>query len=95
MAKVDLLFNVLENNWYNICRVLENIKEIAVMSKVLIYVFPESRVALLYFRTFKIRTLLEVKREIYSCALEPCSTDSLGHQHHAKKVSPEIALHLK
>ena len=37
MAKVDLLFNVLENNWYNICRVLENIKEIAVMSKVLYF----------------------------------------------------------
>ena len=35
MAKVDLLFYVLENNWYNFCRVLENIKEIAVMSKVL------------------------------------------------------------
>ena len=35
MAKVDLLFNVLENNWYNICRVLENIKEITVMCKVL------------------------------------------------------------
>ena len=35
MAKVDFLFNVLENNWYNICRVLEIIKEIAVMSKVL------------------------------------------------------------
>ena len=52
-------------------------------------------VVLLYFRTFKIRTSLKVKCEIYSCALEPRSTDSLGHQHRAKKLSPEIALHLK
>ena len=37
----------------------------------------------------------EVKCEIYSCALEPRSTDSLGHQHRAKKLSPEIALHSK
>ena len=36
-SKVDLLFNVLENNWYNICRVLEIIKEIAVMSKVIYF----------------------------------------------------------
>ena len=35
MAKVDLLFNILENNWYNICRVLENIMEIAGMSNIL------------------------------------------------------------
>ena len=27
--------------------------------------------------------------------LEPCSTDSLGHQHCAKKLSPKIALHFK
>ena len=27
--------------------------------------------------------------------LEPCSTDSLGHQHYAKKLSPKIALHFK
>ena len=52
-------------------------------------------VALLYFRTFKTCTSLEVKCEIYSCALEPHSTDSLGHQHRTKKLSPEIALHLK
>ena len=32
-------------------------------------------VVLLYFRTFKIRTSLEVKCEIYSCVLEPHSTD--------------------
>ena len=54
-----------------------------------------TKVALLYIRTFKIHTSLEVKCEIYSCALEPHSTDSLGHQHCAKKLSPEIALHLK
>ena len=47
-------------------------------------------VALLYFRTS-----LEVKCKIYSCVLEPHSMDSLGHQHRAKKLSPEIALHLK
>ena len=27
--------------------------------------------------------------------LEPSSMDSLGHQHHAKKLSPKIALHFK
>ena len=27
--------------------------------------------------------------------LEPCSMDSLGHQQHAKKLSPKIALHFK
>ena len=26
---------------------------------------------------------------------EPCSTDSLGHQHHAIKLSPKIAIHFK
>ena len=52
-------------------------------------------VALLYFHTFKIRTSLDVKYAIYSCTLEPHSTDSLGDQHRAKKLSPEIALHLK
>ena len=26
---------------------------------------------------------------------EPCSTDSLGHQHHTEKLSPKIALHFK
>ena len=54
-----------------------------------------TKVALLYFCTFKIRTSLEVKCEIYSCVLEPRSMDSLGHQHCPKKLSPEIALHLK
>ena len=49
---------------------------------------------LLYFCTFKIHTSLEVKYEIYSCALEPRSTDSLGHQHRAKKLSPKIELHV-
>ena len=47
-------------------------------------------VALFYFRTS-----LEVKCEIYSCALEPHSTDSLGHQHCAKELSPEFAPYLK
>ena len=28
-------------------------------------------------------------------ALEPHSTDSLGHQHRAEKLSPKITLHLK
>ena len=28
-------------------------------------------------------------------ALEPHSMDSLGHQHHANKLSPKIALHFK
>ena len=27
--------------------------------------------------------------------LELCSTDSLGHQHRTKKLSPKIALHFK
>ena len=27
--------------------------------------------------------------------LEPRSMDSLGHHHHTKKLSPEIALHFK
>ena len=27
--------------------------------------------------------------------LEPCSADCLGHQHHANKLSPKIALHFK
>ena len=27
--------------------------------------------------------------------LEPCSTDSLGHQHCAKKLRPKITLHIK
>ena len=47
-------------------------------------------VVLLYFRTS-----LEMKCEIYNCVLEPHSMDSPGHQHRAKKLSPEIALHLK
>ena len=36
-----------------------------------------------------------MKCEIYSCTLEPCIMDSLGHQLGAKNVSPEITLHLK
>ena len=28
-------------------------------------------------------------------ALEPCSTDTLGHQHQTKKISPKFALDFK
>ena len=56
----------------------------------------QTMVALLYFRTFKICTLLEVKCEIYSCALEPYSTDSLGHKHCTKnKSSNHTSLEVK
>ena len=48
-------------------------------------------VALLWHNA-KVLALLKVKCEIYSCVLEPPSTDSLGHQHHAKKLSPKIAV---
>ena len=37
----------------------------------------------------KVLALLKVKCEI------PYSTDSLGHQHHAKKLNSKIALHFK
>ena len=38
-------------------------------------------------------TLEQVRNSLIT--LEPCSTDSLGHQHHTKKLSPKIALHFK
>ena len=43
-------------------------------------------VALLYFES-------EVRNSLST--LEPRCTDSLGHQHSAKKLSPKIALHFK
>ena len=58
--------------------------------QILVQLGCQTMVALLYFYTS-----LEVKCEIYSCVLEPFSTNSLGHQHCAKKLCPEITLHLK
>ena len=50
-------------------------------------------VALLWHNV-KVLALLKVKWNSLSM-LDPRSTDSLGHQQRAKKLSPEIALHLK
>ena len=50
-------------------------------------------VALLYFDTMPHIFESEVQNSL--SALEPHSMDSLGHQHHAKKLSPKIVLHFK
>ena len=52
-------------------------------------------VALLYFDTMQsVSTFGSEVRNSLS-VLEPHRMDSLGHQHHAKKLSPQIALHFK
>ena len=55
-------------------------------------------VALLYFDTMpncqSVSTFESEVRNLLS-ALEPRSTDSLGHHYCAKKLSPKIAIHIK
>ena len=46
--------------------------------------------------SFEVRGVHSPQLGQYSgCLLEPHSTDSLGHQHSTKKLSPKIALHFK
>ena len=52
-------------------------------------------VALLYFDTMQSVSTFESEVQNSLSMLEPHSMDSLGHQHHAKKLRPKIALHFK
>ena len=58
-------------------------------------VIVQPRNVALLWHNAKVLALLKVKCEIYYCALEPCSMDSLGHQQRAKNRSPQIELHFK
>ena len=53
-----------------------------------------SGVALLLTQCQSVSTFESEVRNTLS-ELEPHSMDSLGHQHHAKKLSPKITLHFK
>ena len=52
-------------------------------------------VLLLYFVTMQSVSTVESEAQNSLNALEPRSTDFLGHQHNAKKLSPKITLHFK